>query len=70
MGTERVKRVVAMTVRLDVEVPAGVCEHGDHAAPAGRRFCSAACEECEQAECDHSLHGCADLCQKRGLGEG
>ena len=25
-----------------------VCEHGDHAAPPGKRFCSEACEHCEQ----------------------
>lgn len=27
---------------------AGCCEHGDHPAPAGRRFCSPECARCER----------------------
>lgn len=40
---------------------AGVCEHGDHPAPEGERFCSNACRECEHAE---PLDGftCAGIC--------
>jgi hypothetical protein len=32
--------------RVEGDAP-NVCEHGDHAAPRGRRFCSEACMECE-----------------------
>lgn len=53
--------------RLDAEAQsANVCEHGDHPAPAGRRFCSRACAECELAEHDASRGECAGLC---GAGE-
>lgn len=49
------------------------CEHGDHAAPAGQRFCSEACQRCEHtlacgcpvdADCPHpdSEDGCSGLC--------
>lgn len=27
-----------------------VCEHGDHPAPAGRRFCTKACQRCEESD--------------------
>jgi|GEM_PF-6014587 len=40
------------------------CEHGDHAAPAGNRFCSKACMDCEASE-QVSDHGCNNIC---GLG--
>jgi hypothetical protein len=39
-----------------------VCEHGDHPAPPGRRFCSQACQDCEAGgrpcspECDVEVH--------------
>lgn len=35
-----------------------VCEHGDHPAPAGQRFCSEACQRCEA----ESVNGCDGLC--------
>lgn len=40
---ERVERV-----RLERADMSNTCEHGDHPAPAGRRFCSDACAECER----------------------
>jgi len=46
----------------DQVVAVNVCEHGDHAAPEGRRFCSRACEECEHAEGGDPDSGCAGLC--------
>jgi hypothetical protein len=39
-----------------------VCEHGDHAAPPNKRFCSKACQICEVAPCDHSKQECAGIC--------
>ncbi len=46
--------------RLSEEVQAeNVCEHGDHPAPEGKRFCSEACERCEH----ESAHGgCDGIC--------
>lgn len=41
------------------------CEHGDHPAPPGKRFCSYACETCE-----HNMfgrndeNGCNGLCER------
>lgn len=35
-----------------------VCEHGDHLAPVGQRFCS---KECERCECE-SKNGCDGIC--------
>lgn len=35
-----------------------VCEHGDHPAPDGERFCSAACKQCE----GESRCGCDGIC--------
>ena len=40
----------------------GVCEHGDHPAPDGIRFCSAACAKCELADFDESTATCARIC--------
>lgn len=37
-----------------------VCEHGDHPAPAGKRFCSEACERCEHES--KGENGCDALC--------
>ncbi len=45
-----------------------VCEHGDHAAPGGQRFCSKACEACERAVCDHSQRACAGVCGRQQQG--
>ena len=51
-----------MTTRLSAaERDENVCEHGDHPAPPGKRFCSDACKKCEIAECGPSEE-CADLC--------
>lgn len=36
------------------------CEHGDHAAPAGKRFCSDACARCEHESSGES--GCDNIC--------
>jgi hypothetical protein len=41
---------------------ANTCEHGDHQAPEGKRFCSRACAECERADIDPSGMRCAGLC--------
>jgi hypothetical protein len=38
------------------------CEHGDHPAPEGKRFCSKECAKCEQTEHDAAEHECARLC--------
>lgn len=37
----------------------GVCEHGDHPAPRGARFCSEACASCER---DSEIEGCDGIC--------
>lgn len=37
------------------------CEHGDHVAPAGKRFCSEACLKCEH----ESENGCDGYCLKQ-----
>lgn len=39
-----------------------VCEHGDHPAPAGKRFCSRACAECESTDHDARKTECAGVC--------
>lgn len=43
-----------------------VCEHGDHPAPEGKRFCSIECEECESTPCDET-EMCANLCKEGQL---
>lgn len=45
-----------------------VCEHGDHPAPVGRRFCSAACQACDGTEHDASDSECAGVCGQAGAG--
>jgi hypothetical protein len=42
------------------ESTVSVCEHGDHPAPEGKRFCSPECEECEHTDFDHDP--CAGIC--------
>ncbi|MBZ4371498.1 hypothetical protein [Corallococcus sp. AS-1-6] len=42
------------------------CEHGDHAAPAGQRFCSLACQRCEAESINPDDEGCSGVC---GRGE-
>lgn len=41
-----------------------VCEHGDHPAPVGKRFCSDACAKCEVADFDDTKASCAGICQR------
>lgn len=37
------------------------CEHGDHPAPDGKRFCSPECARCEvESECEET--GCDNIC--------
>ena len=40
---------------------ANCCEHGDHPAPYGKRFCSIACQICDGYE--SGKLGCAGLCK-------
>jgi hypothetical protein len=44
-----------------------VCEHGDHPAPDGKRFCSASCEECEHTL--FAMTGCSGICLEIQLAE-
>lgn len=37
------------------------CEHGDHSAPPGKRFCSNLCEKCEH-ESKNPDTGCDNIC--------
>lgn len=39
-----------------------VCEHGDHPAPAGQRYCSPGCQECDGTECGEEVE-CAGVCR-------
>jgi hypothetical protein len=41
---------------------ANCCEHGDHPAPYGKRFCSIACEICDESESPLEVE-CAGLCR-------
>jgi hypothetical protein len=41
------------------------CEHGDHPAPLGQRFCSLACMECEETEAPADKE-CAEICVVEG----
>lgn len=43
------------------EEPPNVCEHGDHPAPEGQRFCSKACQECEGTDAPDDAE-CAGIC--------
>lgn len=36
------------------------CEHGDHEAPEGKRFCSEACLRCEHES--EGENGCDGIC--------
>jgi len=46
-----------------------VCEHGDHPAPAGVRYCSVACAECEALE-PPAGRECAGRCGFQGVKNG
>lgn len=41
------------------------CEHGDHPAPEGQRFCSRECEECEHTDHDAEHADCAGICLRK-----
>lgn len=43
------------------------CEHGDHPAPPGLRFCSGACARCELADHDGTME-CAGICRRSSEG--
>jgi hypothetical protein len=45
-----------------------VCEHGDHPAPDGERFCGPECEECEHTPFDEQAYDCAGICLRDGPG--
>jgi hypothetical protein len=42
-----------------------VCEHGDHPAPAGHRFCSTLCAACDKADVPDGQE-CAGVCHRGG----
>jgi hypothetical protein len=44
-----------------------VCEHGDHPAPEGKRFCGPECAECEITEFDDRIYDCAGICLRDGV---
>lgn len=46
------------------ELTTNVCEHGDHYAPEGQRFCSQACQDCEADDYSGELD-CSGLCGRR-----
>lgn len=39
------------------------CEHGDHPAPIGKRFCSPECQTCDAADTPTDDAECAGICQ-------
>lgn len=47
------------------KVAANVCEHGDHPAPEGQRFCSKACQDCEHVDGTDDEE-CAGICSEDG----
>ena len=49
--------------KRQVQVEENCCEHGDHPAPAGLRFCSSACARCEVADHDGTKE-CAGICKR------
>lgn len=58
-GQKYLARELAFADRLDM--PEGNnCEHGDHAAPEGQRFCSTACQRCEHESNEET--GCDNIC--------
>ena len=58
--------VTERTESFTAEPPAlNVCEHGDHPAPAGRRFCSDACAECDSTIVEDDDLSCANICGMR-----
>lgn len=61
----RIAASLLMTLPLtdDARDDANVCEHGDHPAPDGQRFCSAACQECEGVDAPDGEE-CAGMCTR------
>jgi len=55
------KRVTQELPRMLAAITGNACEHGDHPAPAGKRFCSYECETCE---CSSLIWGCDGLCNR------
>ena len=45
---------------MKAEEVENVCEHGDHPAPAGHRFCSYDCQICD----GNSNNGCDGFCER------
>ena len=41
-----------------------VCEHGDHPAPEGQRFCSRECAECDRTDGEDENDGCSGICNR------
>lgn len=56
-----------MEIRAELQ-DVNVCEHGDHPAPPGMRFCSKACADCESC-LDDPPEGetCMGICGGQGL---
>lgn len=58
------KRINPYSLRHEPDPLAeNVCEHGDHAAPVGKRFCSPECARCELADTLEHDAECAGICQ-------
>lgn len=57
---EKSEDLVRMGPGVYAHNPANGCEHGDHAAPPGKRFCSEACARCEIES--ESENGCDGIC--------
>jgi len=51
-------RIRALITPTDNEE--NVCEHGDHPAPPGKRFCSETCQRCEEQSTSEG--GCDGIC--------
>jgi hypothetical protein len=60
-GALYLARELAFADKLDARAE-NVCEHGDHPAPDGKRFCSKACEACEHESV--SDDGCDGICAR------
>lgn len=45
-----------------------VCEHGDHPAPPGNRFCSYGCQTCE-GNAFGKFNGCDGTCERLNAAE-
>lgn len=61
MLATRALEVTEAPAKLPPFADENTCEHGDHPAPPGRRFCSRSCADCEQADAPDGEE-CAGLC--------